>query len=120
MLLGNLFRHGEEKALVAIEDAASLQRVCLNGQRVFLLILTKLLSNLSTFGVVSIHKMAGSSPAPEHEATSNILLKRSAKLVTDTILLNASKGLTMPYAVDCWRCLRHLNAIVLAMVTRLG
>lgn len=119
ILLGNLFRHGEEKALGAIEVAASLQRVCLNGQKVLLLLLTKLFSNLSTFGVLPVERLTSDIALSDNE-TGNTLLKQSAKLVTDTILSNTTKGITMPAAVDCWRCLRHLNAVVVAMITRLG
>jgi len=119
ILLANLFRHGEEKALVAIEDAASLQRVCLNGQQILLLILTKLVANLSTLGVLSLDKVASVAVSSEKEET-RILLKRSARLVTDTILSNTTKGITMPIAVNCWRSLRHLTAVVVAMSTRLG
>jgi hypothetical protein len=119
ILLADLFRRGEEKALVAIEDAASLQRVCLNGQQVFVLIMTKLLANLSTFGVLPLERITSGAVPSKTEETS-ILLKKSAKLVTDTILFNATKGMNMPAAVDCWRCLRHLSAIAVAMISRLG
>lgn len=119
ILLANIFRQGEEKALMALEHAASLQRVCVNGEKVFLLILTKLFSNLSTFGVLSLDKITSAATASDNEETS-ILLKRSAKLITDTILSNATKGISMPTAVDCWRCLRHLTAVAVAMSTKLG
>ncbi len=119
ILLGNLFRHGEARALGAIEDAASLQRVYLNGQKVLLLILTKLFSNLASFGVLPVEKITATTTPSENYAAS-IMLKQSAKLITDTILSNTSKGMSMPAAVDSWRCVRHLIALVVAMVTRLG
>lgn len=44
-------------------------------------------------------------------------LKQSARLVTDAILSNGTKGLDMTTAVRSWRCLRHLCELCLAVVT---
>jgi hypothetical protein len=119
LLLANLFRQGGERALVAVEDCSSLQRVCVNGQQVLILILSKLFENLAESGVLPLEKIAVQAAVHDQEQ-SHVLLKRSARFVTDTILSNSTKGMTMPEAVDCWRSLRHLTAISVAMINRLG
>lgn len=119
LLLAFQFRQGGDIALAALEDCASLQRVCMNGAEVFILIMTRLFSNLSTFGVVSMEKLTSFAAQADGDEPS-VLLKKSAKLVTDTILSSSSNGITLPTAVDCWRCLRHLIAIAVAVETRLG
>jgi hypothetical protein len=102
-----------------MEDAASLQRVCLNGHEVFCLILSRFLANLSEYGVIPIDESVTSQPKDKVEEPS-VLLKRSARLVTDAILSNGTEGLNMPAAVACWRSLRHLTAITVAIVTKSG
>eukprot|EP00980_Cylindrotheca_fusiformis_P005609 scaffold1184_cov132-Cylindrotheca_fusiformis.AAC.30 len=118
-LLGHRLREGGDQASTAIEDAASLQRVCLNGQEVFSLILSRYFANLFKFGVVHIDQ---SSVAPEEPGYGepSFRLKRSARLVTDAILSNGAQGMAMPAAVGYWRCLRHLTAVTVAVVSRLG
>jgi len=119
LLLANLFRRGGEKALIAMEDCASLQRMCVNGQQVLILILSKLVENLADSGILPLERVAIHSALHDKEQ-SRVLLKRSAKFVTDTLLSNSAKAMTMPEAVDCWRSLRHFAAIVVAMINRLG
>jgi hypothetical protein len=119
ILLANLFRRGGEKALISIEDCSSLQRVCVNGQQVLIFILSKLFENLAESGVLPLEKVAVHAALHCLEQ-HRVLLKRSARLITDTILSNSSKGMTMPEAVDCWRSLRHLTAVSVAMISRLG
>lgn len=101
-----------------MEDAASLQRVCLNGQEVFTLILSRVCANLSTFGVVSLDRSTNAARSQDEGQIS--MLKRSARLVTDAILSNGSKGIALPAAVGCWRSLRHITAVTVAVITRLG
>jgi hypothetical protein len=50
----------------------------------------------------------------------SLLLKQSAKLVTDAILSNGTKGLDLPTAVRSWRSLRHLTEVIVAVVTESG
>ena len=50
----------------------------------------------------------------------SLLLRQSAKLVTDAILSNGTKGLDMASAVRSWRSLRHLTEVVVAVVTQSG
>lgn len=96
-----------------VEDAASLQRVCLNGQDVFFLIISRLTSNLGERGTIVLKT---GTPAAEDED----LLKKSARLVTDAILSSGTEGLDMKSAVRCWRSLRHLSAVVVSIVTKSG
>lgn len=109
-----------QKASVAVEHAASLQRVCLNGQEVFTLILSRVCANLSTLGIVPTYRLTNIAPGQGSLDGQISMLKRSARLVTDAILSNGSQGIAMPEAVGCWRCLRHFTAVAVAMVTRLG
>jgi hypothetical protein len=101
------------QALNALEDAASLQRVCLNGQDVFCLILSRLVSNLCESG--TILEKGGDGGAEDSDP-----LKKSARLVTDAILSSGTEGLDMNSAVRCWRCLRHLTAVTVSVVTKSG
>jgi hypothetical protein len=96
-----------------VEDAASLQRVCLNGQDVFFLILSRLIANLGEQGTILFSP--GSGPAENED-----LLKKSARLVTDAILSSGTEGLDMKSAVRCWRSLRHLSAVTVSIVTTCG
>jgi hypothetical protein len=97
-----------------VEDAASLQRVCLNGQEVFFLIISRLISNLGDRGTIVIKK--GTVVTGDEED----LLKTSARLVTDAILSSGTEGLHMKSAVRCWRSLRHLSAVAVSIVTKCG
>ena len=105
------------KALDSVEIAASLQRVCLNGAEVFGLILSRVLANLAEYGVIPVDGYSSPSTQPEMGGP-NSHLKRSARLVTNAILSNGADGLDMPGAVSRWRCLRHLTAVTVAVVTK--
>lgn len=91
----------------------------MNGQEVFSLILSRFFANLSKFGVVPIDQSL-SVPDESGSDGPSFRLKRSARLVTDAILSNGAQGMAMPAAVGCWRCLRHLTAVTVAVVSRLG
>jgi hypothetical protein len=93
--------------------------VCLNGQEVFTIILSRLFADLSKKGVVSLDESLNAL-ADSQADEPTFLLKRSAALVTDAILSNGTDGMNMPKAVGCWRGLRHLTAITVAAVTQLG
>lgn len=114
------------QALDAVEKAASLQRVCVNGQDVLLLVLSSLCGNLFDHGTlqdsVNLYDSAWSADDwnkvdLEHDS---VLLQQSARLVTDAILSNGTKGLDMTSAVRSWRSLRHLAELILAVVTKSG
>ncbi|CAB9514210.1 Lipopolysaccharide-responsive and beige-like anchor protein [Seminavis robusta] len=111
-LLGHSVREGGDKALHAVEEAASLQRVCLNGHDVFCLILSRLVADLGARGTIL---QKGRALTGEED-----LLKRSARLVTDAILSSGTEGLDMKSAVRCWRSLRHLAAITVSVITKSG
>lgn len=107
------------QSLEAVETTASLQRVCVNGHDVLLLILSALCSNLFENGTLS---EVGSISAEDWRGVDiendSLLLRQSAKLVTDAIFSNGMKGLDMPTAVRSWRGLRHLTEVVVAVVTK--
>ncbi len=107
------------QALHAVETTASLQRVCVNGHDVLLLILSSLCENLFDYG--TIHEIGSISKDDwkgiNLEADS-VLLKQSAKLVTDAILSDGTKGLDLNAAVRSWRSLRHLTEIIVSVVTK--
>lgn len=78
----------------------------------FCLILSRLIAELCENGTIIV---------PETESSGNSdRLKESARLVTDAILSSGTEGLNMNNAVKCWRCLRHLTAVTVALVTKSG
>jgi len=118
-LLGHCVRKGDEKAFEAVEMAASLQRVDANGSEVFSILLSHLFADLIENGTIanieSTYTKSDANPIVKNRA-----LKQSAKLVTQAILSNGSSGLDMSSAVRQWRCLRHLTALTVAVVTDNG
>jgi len=90
-----------------------------NGLDVLLLVLSGLCANLFEHGMLF---EVGSISAQDWKNVDleqdSLLLKQSAKLVTDAILSNGTKGLDMTSAVRSWRSLRHLTEIVVAVVTK--
>jgi hypothetical protein len=108
------------KSIPSLEEAASLQRTCLNGQDVLLFILSKLCTNLTQFGVLPIDNNALVEAWSANGNIKDDLLMKSAALVTESILTNGTKGLKMSAAVGCWRCLRHLSAIIVAVISKNG
>lgn len=105
----------------ALEKTASLERTCVNGHDVLLLILGCLCGNIFEHGTLL---ETGSLSAQDFKDVDlerdSPLLRQSARLVTDAILSNGIKGLDMPTAVRSWRGLRHLTEIVVAVVTKSG
>eukprot|EP00986_Skeletonema_menzelii_P005916 scaffold2232_cov136-Skeletonema_menzelii.AAC.7 len=118
-LLGHCVRKGDEKAFEAVEMAASLQRVDANGSEVFSILLSHLFADLIENGTIanieSTYTKSDANPIVKNRA-----LKQSAKLVTQAILSNGATGLDMSSAVRQWRCLRHLTALTVAVVTDNG
>jgi hypothetical protein len=120
-LLGQVLREGGEKALDAVENASSLQRVCVNGNVVLILVLSALCADLYDHGtLLEMGSISASDWKDIDLDQDSLLLKQSAKLVTDAILSNGTKGLNITAAVKSWRCLRHLAEVVVAMVTKSG
>ena len=118
-LLGQCVRQGGEKSFHAIEQAASLQRVCVNGHEVFSVVLSHLLAELVEHGTVM--DIDAISPASEGQPIErNRALKQSARIVTKSILSDGAEGMDMASAVKQWRCLRHLCALTVAVVTASG
>ncbi|GKY94790.1 hypothetical protein MPSEU_000444200 [Mayamaea pseudoterrestris] len=120
-LLGFLFREGGDKALDAVERAASLQRLCVNGRHVSFLIFSNLCGNLFDYGTLrDISSMSAAEWKEIDIEYESPLLKQSARLVTDAILSNGTRGLDLNAAVRSWRSLRHLTEVVVAMTTACG
>ena len=121
ILLGHLVRDGGDDVLDKVETAASLQRVSLQGQTALLLILSALLSDLFENGTISdVGTITAEDWRKVDLDTDSLLLKQSARLVTDAILSNGAKGLDMGVAIRSWRSLRHLTEIVVAMISKSG
>lgn len=105
----------------AVEDAASLQRVCVNGHDVLLLILSNVCANVFDNGTLLEMGAISAQDWKDVDLEQDSLpLKQSARLVTDSILSNGTKGLDMTIAVRSWRSLRHLTEITVAVVTKCG
>ncbi len=107
------------KAFNALEQAASLQRVCLNGPNVLCVVFSHLLAELIENGTVP-GILTNCPPDQNQPNERNKALKESSRLVTKSILSNGSDGMDMASAVRQWRCLRHLTAITVAIVTASG
>lgn len=106
------------QSLDAVEQAVSLQRVCLNGHDVVFLVLSGLCENLFDHGTIPDRDIGAISAQDWKDVdidNDSLPLKQSARLVTDAILSNGAKGLDMPSAVKSWRSLRHLTAVIVAL-----
>jgi hypothetical protein len=110
----SLFPHNQ--ALQILEQAASLQRTCINGHEVLTLILSHLLAVLNTFGTSDTPV----TPTTEHSGERSRLLIQSARMVTNVIMSNGNDGFDTTTAIKQWRCLRHLTAVVAEVVTKSG
>jgi hypothetical protein len=98
-----------------------LQRVFVNGHHVLILILSSLCENLFEDGtLLEVGSLSAEDWKDVDLELDSLLLKQSAKLVTDTILSNGTKGLDMTTAVRSWRSLRHLTELIVAIVTKSG
>lgn len=106
------------KAVAALEEAAALQRVCVNGPEVYALILSHVIANISQFGVAQID--VGPNPKM-HEGVEEpkFELKVHAKMVTDAILSNGVRGMKLSTAMACWKFLKYLTVATTAFVTSL-
>lgn len=78
-LLGHCVRKGDDKAFEAVEAAASLQRVDVNGPEVFGIILSHLFADLIEKGTVESVEETYHKESPN---VKNRALKQSARLVT--------------------------------------
>lgn len=120
-LLGHILREGGNKALSALENVSALERVCVNGHTVLLLLLSSLCANVFENG--TLLEIGSISAEDWHDVdleAESLPLKQSARLVTDAILSNGMKGLDMTTAVRSWRSLRHLTEVVVALATKSG
>lgn len=105
----------------AVERVAALQRVCVNGHHVLILILSSLCSNLFEDGtLIDVGSLSAQDWQEVDLELDSLLLMQSAKLITDAILSNGTKGLDLSTAVRSWRSLRHLTEVIVALVTKSG
>jgi len=116
ILLGHIVRNYGDKSIMALEEAAALQRVYVNGPEVFALILSHLIANLSRFGVVSFDQQQKNEADVEEPRT---LLKRNAKMVTDAILSSDARGMKLSTAIVSWRFLKYLAMSTTAFISSL-
>lgn len=118
-LLSHCVRQGDDIAFSAVEMAAALQRVDVNGPEIFSILLSHLLADLIEKGTVtSVERTYNSNDTSS--AGRNRALKQSARLVTQSILSNGIDGVDLTSAVRQWRCLRYLTALTVAVVTESG
>ena len=103
-----------------MEETAALQRVYVNGSEVFALILSHLFANLSQYGVASFDQKALSKYRDADVSEPNILLKLTAKMVTDAILSNGVEGMNLPVAVVYWKFVKYLAVSTTAFVATFG
>ena len=93
----------------------------MNGTEVLLMVLSRFCSNLFDFGTIlelgSFSAAAWKDIDLDHDS---LPLKQSAKLVTDAIANQGTKGLDMPAAVRSWRSLRHLTEVIVAVTVKSG
>ena len=98
---------------------ATLQRTCVNGTDVLLLVLSSLCNDLFESGTILD---MGTISAEDWKHTDleedSVALKQSARLVTNSILSLGGEHLDMPTAVRSWRSLRHLTEVIVAVVTK--
>lgn len=97
----------------------SLQRTCVNGTDVLLLVLSSFCDNIFELGTIQEIGTISMADWKDVDLEKDSLpLKQSAKLVTDAILSRGTKGLDMPTAVRNWRSLRHLAEVIVAVITK--
>ena len=119
MLLGHSVRKGGERSFNAIGQAASLQRICLNGNAVIGVLLSNLISEHTINGTV--HDIENFCPKKmKVSGERHRFLKMSARVVTTAILTNGAEGIDMTSAVRQWRSLRHLTAVSVAVTFKCG
>lgn len=107
------------KALAAVEGVAALQRVCVNGQTVFLLLLSRICTDLFDHGtLLELDSISAEDWKDVDLEKDSLPLKQSARRVTDAILSNGTAGLDITVAVRSWRSLRHLVDIVGAVSSK--
>lgn len=109
------------KSLEAVEKTVALERVFVNGHHVLLLIFGSLCNDIFENGtLLEVGTMSAQDWREVNLEHDSLLLKQSARLITDSILSNGTQGLDLATAVRSWRSLRHLTEVVVGIVTRDG
>ena len=93
----------------------------MNGTDVLLLVLSSFCANLFDKGtILELGSISAEDWKDVDLEQDSLPLKQSARLVTNAILTQGTKGLDMPSAVRNWRSLRHLTEVIVAVVTKSG
>jgi PH domain associated with Beige/BEACH len=99
-----------------VEQAASLERICVNGHDVLCIILNHLLSELIQKGTIDSLVIN-----TKNVLDTNLLLRESAKMVTEAILAKGSNSsVDASFAVAQWHALRHLVVVVNCVISKCG
>lgn len=80
------------------------------------MILSHLLADLNNFGTSDTPV----APTMVHSGERNRLLMQSARMVTNAFMSTSNDGFDTTSAIKQWRCLRHLTAVIAAVVTKSG
>ncbi len=126
MMLAHSIREGGEHAFKALETAASLQRICVNGHEVFCALFSHVMADLTDNGtvinpdefIVQAQESASSSGKGAPQIQRNKALKQSASIVTAAASSDVP-NINMSAAIKQWRCLCHLTVINVAIITKL-
>ena len=95
--------------------------MCVNGQAVFLLVVSRLCADLFENGtLLEVESISAEDWKDVDLEKDSLPLKQSARKVTDAILSNGTQGLDMTVAVRSWRSLRHLTEITVALCSKNG
>jgi hypothetical protein len=104
-----------------VEKTSALERVFVNGRDVLLLLFSGVCIDIYNEGtLVDVGTLSAQDWKDVDIERDSLLLKQSAKLVTDAILSQGTKGLDMPSAVRSWRGLRHLTEVAVAITSLCG
>ena len=106
---------------MVLEEAAALQRVYVNGPEVFGLVLSHLVANIARFGVVPFDQQQRTNEKEtEGDGPANrTLSKQNAKMVTDAILSNGTRGMKLSTANATWKFLKYLVMSTTAFISSL-
>lgn len=93
----------------------------MNGHDVIFLIISSLCADIFDSGtLLEMGAISAEDWKIVNIEQESLPLKQSARLVTDAILSNGTKGLDLTTAVRSWRSLRHLTELIVALVIKSG
>jgi hypothetical protein len=116
-LLAQCIRDGE-RSFFALEQAAALKRVFVNGEAVFNILLSHVFADLIENGVLSSTYF--STLENDRVLEPEQSLKESARLINEAILSSGASGIDMTVAAAQWRNIIHLSTIAVAVILSNG